>query len=86
MAGAVAQAAVFIGGFPDAALQPYVGAADTLAATRRAMDWWFANDFTVRDCLDNGGNGACPCGTPGLWNTNWFSNVRLCAGTLWTGA
>jgi hypothetical protein len=40
-----------------------------------AMDWWFARDFTTSDCLYNGGNGNCPCGTAGMWNTNWFSNV-----------
>jgi hypothetical protein len=40
-----------------------------------AMDWWFAHDFTASDCLYNGGNGNCPCGTSGQWNTNWFSNV-----------
>jgi hypothetical protein len=40
-----------------------------------AMDWWFSHDFTRGDCLYNGGNGNCPCDTPGLWNTNWFSSV-----------
>ncbi|KAF7339439.1 Polysaccharide lyase family 8 protein [Mycena sanguinolenta] len=26
-------------------------------------------------CLDSGGTATCPCGTPGLWNTNWFPNI-----------
>ena len=42
-----------------------------------AMDFWFSHDFTLPDCLDQGGTSACPCGTPGFWNTNWFSNVSL---------
>lgn len=41
----------------------------------KAMDWWFAQDFTNPDCLSQGGTDICPCGTPGLWNTNWFANV-----------
>ncbi|VDB99673.1 unnamed protein product [Peniophora sp. CBMAI 1063] len=40
-----------------------------------AMDSWFADDFTNPACLDFGGDSECPCGTPGLWNTNWFSNI-----------
>ncbi|KAG9035110.1 hypothetical protein FRB95_011977 [Tulasnella sp. JGI-2019a] len=42
-----------------------------------AMGHWFDNDFTDLDCLDKGGVAGhnCPCGTPGLWNPNWFSNV-----------
>jgi hypothetical protein len=44
----------------------------------RAMDWWFTRDFTNDACLDNGSatSTACPCSSPGLWNTNWYSNVR----------
>ncbi|KAJ7082937.1 polysaccharide lyase family 8 protein [Mycena belliarum] len=42
-----------------------------------AMAFWFDNDFTNPACLDFGGEVACPCGTPGLWNTNWFSNIIL---------
>ncbi|KZT30416.1 polysaccharide lyase family 8 protein [Neolentinus lepideus HHB14362 ss-1] len=42
-----------------------------------AMDYWFRNDFTTDGCLYSGGASKCPCGTPGLWNTNWFSNVIL---------
>ncbi|KAJ6519860.1 polysaccharide lyase family 8 protein [Mycena sanguinolenta] len=37
--------------------------------------YWFQNDFADPACLDSGGNAACPCGTPGLWNTNWFPNI-----------
>ncbi|KAJ7488318.1 polysaccharide lyase family 8 protein [Mycena latifolia] len=40
-----------------------------------AMGYWFSNDFTNPACLDSGGTATCPCGTPGLWNTNWFSNI-----------
>ena len=46
-----------------------------LAAISSAMDFWFENDFQDPSCLDSGGDAACPCGTPGFWNTNWFSNV-----------
>ncbi|KAI0778155.1 polysaccharide lyase family 8 protein [Trametes elegans] len=45
------------------------------AAISSAMGFWFSNDFTIPACLDSGGEDACPCGTPGLWNQNWFSNV-----------
>ncbi|KAG8968152.1 hypothetical protein FRC03_008505 [Tulasnella sp. 419] len=43
------------------------------------IDWWYENDFTEPFCLDQGSltNATCPCGTPGLWNMNWFSNVIL---------
>ncbi|KAJ6503511.1 polysaccharide lyase family 8 protein [Mycena vitilis] len=40
-----------------------------------AMGYWFANDFKIPACLDSGGTATCPCGTPGLWNTNWFPNI-----------
>ncbi|KAF7340878.1 Polysaccharide lyase family 8 protein [Mycena sanguinolenta] len=40
-----------------------------------AMSFWFQNDFSNPACLDSGGTATCPCGTPGLWNTNWFSNI-----------
>ena len=48
-----------------------------LTAIQSAMDWWFENDYTDQACLDSGGTVSCPCGTPGLWNTNWFSNVNV---------
>ncbi|KAI0304970.1 galactose mutarotase-like domain-containing protein [Russula brevipes] len=47
-----------------------------------AMDYWFSRDFTVSACLDQGGTDACPCDTPGFWNTNWFSNVILIPGLV----
>ena len=59
-----------------------VGDEDLAAGFSSAMDWWFANDFTEPDCLINGGKGKCPCGTPGLWNPNWFSNVSISSSTL----
>ncbi|KAI9485213.1 MAG: chondroitin AC/alginate lyase [Benjaminiella poitrasii] len=42
-----------------------------------ALNYWFENDFTEPDCLESGGKSGhnCPCGTPGLWNTNWFSQI-----------
>ena len=46
-----------------------------LEAIQRAMDYWFLNDFVDAACVDSGGTAACPCGTPGFWNINWFSNV-----------
>jgi hypothetical protein len=55
--------------------EQYVGNPDLAGAISSAMDFWFSRDFTVPGCLDQGGTSACPCGTPGLWNTNWFSNV-----------
>lgn len=41
------------------------------------MDYWFANDYTNMDCIGQGGTDACPCGTPGLWNSNWYDQVIL---------
>nr|VWO96784.1 Hyaluronate lyase (EC (Hyaluronidase) (HYase) [Ganoderma boninense] len=49
----------------------FVKSASLLDATSRAMNFWFKNDFTVADCL----GGKCRCSTPGLWNSNWFSNT-----------
>ena len=72
-------AAAWHGGLAGA--EQLVGDEGVLAATQRAMDWWFDNDFTASDCLTNGGNGNCPCGTPGMWNPNWFSNVSLLSST-----
>ncbi|KIO20137.1 polysaccharide lyase family 8 protein [Tulasnella calospora MUT 4182] len=43
----------------------------------RAMNWWYQNDFTNNDCIDWVANGTCTCGTPGMWNTNWYSNTIL---------
>jgi hypothetical protein len=52
---------------------------DTVAFNRAisALNYWFDNDFTQSDCVDDGGiaKGNCPCGTPGLWNKNWYAQV-----------
>lgn len=61
------------GGLPGT--EQYIQDATLRAAISLAMDYWFDNDFTVPGCLDSGGASSCPCGTPGFWNTNWFSNV-----------
>ncbi|KAF9499708.1 polysaccharide lyase family 8 protein [Pleurotus eryngii] len=74
-------AAGWHGGFRNA--DQWVKNADVRTAISRAMNFWFANDFTDAACLDFGGQSACPCGTAGLWNTNWFSNVILIPG--WVG-
>ncbi|VDB99674.1 unnamed protein product [Peniophora sp. CBMAI 1063] len=42
-----------------------------------AMEFWFDRDYTNDHCLDQGGRPECACDTPGLWNTNWYSNVIL---------
>ena len=69
----VTMAAAWHGGVESA--DQYAKSVTVLDAISRAMDYWFANDFTDAACLASGGGGGCPCGTPGLWNTNWFSNV-----------
>ncbi|KAI8882026.1 polysaccharide lyase family 8 protein, partial [Backusella circina FSU 941] len=45
----------------------------------KGLDYWFNRDYTQDACLDQGGltNSTCPCGTPGLWNTNWFAQMIL---------
>ncbi len=68
-------ASAWHGGFKNAA--QWVKNDQIRAAISSAMGFWFSNDFTNPACLDSGGDDACPCGTPGLWNSNWFSNVRL---------
>ncbi|KAI8971789.1 galactose mutarotase-like domain-containing protein [Mycotypha africana] len=42
-----------------------------------ALNYWLDNDFTESDCIDSGGVAGyhCPCGTPGLWNKNWFAQA-----------
>jgi hypothetical protein len=50
------------------------------SAIRRAMEYWFANDYsTIGDgsCMDRKflPNSKCPCGTPGLWGPNWYRQV-----------
>ncbi|OBZ87324.1 Chondroitinase-AC [Choanephora cucurbitarum] len=52
---------------------------DTVAfdAAMLALNYWINNDYNSTDCIRRGGNskGNCPCGTPGLWNTNWYSQL-----------
>lgn len=43
-----------------------IGNPDVREKIGRAMDWWFANDYSNSDCLDSGGTDLCPCGTPGM--------------------
>ena len=71
----VSMSAAWHGGLTGA--DEFVGSISLLDAISRGMDWWFSNDFAEYDCLYNGGKGNCPCGTPGMWNTNWFSNVSV---------
>ncbi|EIM89219.1 polysaccharide lyase family 8 protein [Stereum hirsutum FP-91666 SS1] len=67
--------AAWHGGIPGE--EQWVNDSSLATVISSAMNYWFANDFTVAACLDEGGTDECPCGTPGLWNTNWFSNVIL---------
>jgi hypothetical protein len=58
----------------------YTGPANNTALLSKiqlAMDYWFSNDYESNDCIALGGltNATCPCGTPGLWNTNWYDQV-----------
>ncbi|KAK5996848.1 Chondroitinase-AC-like protein [Cladobotryum mycophilum] len=48
-------------------------------AISKGLDYWFKNDYTEPDCFGNGGvaGSKCPCGTPGLWNTNWYGQGIL---------
>ncbi|KZP04685.1 polysaccharide lyase family 8 protein, partial [Athelia psychrophila] len=55
----------------------FVGSDALRSAISSAIGYWFSNDFTDAACLDSGGLPSCPCGTPGFWNTNWFSNIIL---------
>ncbi|KAF8151251.1 polysaccharide lyase family 8 protein [Mycena galopus ATCC 62051] len=68
-------ASAWHGGFKNAA--NWTGNPSLRASISAAMAFWFDNDFTNPACIDSGGLAACPCGTPGLWNTNWFSNIIL---------
>ncbi|KAJ2965504.1 hypothetical protein NQ176_g10584 [Zarea fungicola] len=49
------------------------------AKISNGLDYWFKNDYTPADCMGNGGDSTkgCPCGTPGLWNTNWYGQAIL---------
>ncbi|KAJ6489074.1 polysaccharide lyase family 8 protein [Mycena sanguinolenta] len=68
-------ASAWHGGFKNAA--NWTGDPSLRASISAAMAFWFNSDFTNPACIDSGGLAACPCGTPGLWNTNWFSNIIL---------
>jgi hypothetical protein len=49
----------------------------SLSKSLLALNYWFDNDYVSLDCVENGGVASkkCPCGTPGLWNKNWFDQV-----------
>ncbi|OAQ80852.1 polysaccharide lyase family 8 [Purpureocillium lilacinum] len=53
------------------------GSEDLMSAISKGLDYWFDNDYKPADCMGNGGNAGCPCGTPGLWNTNWYGQAIL---------
>ncbi|KAI9299912.1 chondroitin AC/alginate lyase [Cunninghamella echinulata] len=50
---------------------------ELLKKVMQGLDFWFDNDYTEEDCTSNGGKAYknCPCGTPGFWNPNWYSQV-----------
>ncbi len=68
-------AAAYHGGLPGA--DQYAKNSIIFTAISKAMDWWFARDFTNIACLDAGGTASCPCNTleTHMWNTNWYDNV-----------
>ncbi|KAJ7581087.1 polysaccharide lyase family 8 protein [Mycena floridula] len=67
--------AAWHGGFKNAL--NYSGDPGIRASISLAMNYWFSNDFQIASCIDSGGEAACPCRTPGFWNTNWFANIIL---------
>ncbi|KAH8120362.1 polysaccharide lyase family 8 protein [Phellopilus nigrolimitatus] len=69
----VTMSAAFHGGLANT--DQWVNKLDLRAAISLAMDFWFSDDFTNIACLDSGGLASCPCGTPGFWDPNWFSNI-----------
>ncbi|KAF7327253.1 Polysaccharide lyase family 8 protein [Mycena kentingensis (nom. inval.)] len=68
-------ASAFHGGFRNAL--NWTADPTLRASTSSAMAFWFNKDFTTPACIDQGNTTACPCGTPGFWNKNWFSNTIL---------
>ncbi|KAJ4144516.1 hypothetical protein LMH87_003397 [Akanthomyces muscarius] len=48
-------------------------------AISMGLDYWFKTDYKPAACIGDGGNATlgCPCGTPGLWNTNWYDQAIL---------
>lgn len=74
----IVMAAAYHGGVQGA--DQYVNNTQLRTAIGKAMNFWFANDFSTIGngaCMDGGGvkGDKCPCGTPGLWNTNWYRCV-----------
>ncbi|CAE6430832.1 unnamed protein product [Rhizoctonia solani] len=74
-ANILSMAAAYKGKVPQ-----YEGNEELLNVIRVAMGYWFANEMsTIGDgtCMDREflQPNNCPCGTPGLWGANWFSNV-----------
>ncbi|KAB5588550.1 hypothetical protein CTheo_8008 [Ceratobasidium theobromae] len=68
-------AAAYRGAVPE-----YKDDSNLRSAIRNAMGYWFNNDYsTIGDgsCMDRDflPNNNCPCGTPGFWGPNWYSNV-----------
>ncbi|TYJ53350.1 hypothetical protein B9479_006010 [Cryptococcus floricola] len=59
--------------------QNYSNSPELLSAVQAGLDFWAANDYNSTDCIGHGGvaNYSCPCGTPGLWNTNWYGQTIL---------
>ncbi|KDQ15588.1 polysaccharide lyase family 8 protein [Botryobasidium botryosum FD-172 SS1] len=72
----VALAAAYHGGLTNSS-NSYVNSTTVRSSIDSAMDWWFGNDYEGVGCQEDGGTSKCPCGTPGMWNTNWFSNLIL---------
>ncbi|CAE6473793.1 unnamed protein product [Rhizoctonia solani] len=63
-------------------LPRYKSNAQLRSAIHKAMEYWFNHDYsTIGDgsCMDREQlpGHHCPCGTPGLWGPNWYSNVIL---------
>eukprot|EP01117_Protostelium_nocturnum_P014433 TRINITY_DN5489_c0_g3_i1.p1 TRINITY_DN5489_c0_g3~~TRINITY_DN5489_c0_g3_i1.p1 ORF type:complete len:732 (-),score=155.16 TRINITY_DN5489_c0_g3_i1:48-2243(-) len=46
-----------------------------LSKIRLGMNWWFSRDYNNENCAQRGGTPKCPCGTPGMWNTNWYNQI-----------
>jgi hypothetical protein len=74
--------AAWHGGLDTRGAEQWVGNGELRETIDTAFQWWFDNDFTKLDCLVKGGGKNCPCGTPGLWNGNWYSNVLLVPGLV----
>jgi len=73
----VTMSAAYHGGINASTDAQWRNSSTLQTAISSAMTWWFDRDYTNDACLDGNGDAPCPCGTPGLWNTNWYSNVIL---------